>query len=290
MKKVVAVVGPTNSGKTELAVKLAKQFNGIIISADSRQVYRDIVAGTNKTGRTATWNSHPARIIDDIYQIGLDLTEVGTRFTLADWLEVAGAALEDIWSQGQIPIICGGTGLYVTALLEGYQLADDDASKRLSLENLREDELLALAKQSGLEATANRRRLIRQLERAGSEKPKFTPDFTSVTIMPKVERTLLYARADEWVERVFPVVVQEVVGLLAKKVTAEAIGELGLVYRLAHQVVEGQLTQARAVEQSVTQLHRYIRRQLTWWRHHGQVKVVTSYTEAQQIISKFLAE
>ncbi len=119
--KIIAVVGPTGSGKTRLGVELAQTFNGVIISADSRQVYRGLDCGTNKEGVIGTWQGQPARIINNIPQLLVDIVPAGTSFNLADWLKMAKTAIKIIQDQSQLPIIVGGTGLYVTALTAGYQ-------------------------------------------------------------------------------------------------------------------------------------------------------------------------
>src|SRR3989344_1748240 len=127
--RMVAVVGPTGSGKTKLAIHLAKKFNGVIISADSRQVYRGLDIGTNKEGTPGRCDDQPCRTIDGIGQLLIDIVDPGERFTLHDWLLQARYWLEPIMEKGQLPIIVGGTGLYVTALLEGYKLGGGRGAK-----------------------------------------------------------------------------------------------------------------------------------------------------------------
>lgn len=131
--KIITVVGPTGSGKTRLGVELAQVFNGVVISADSRQVYRGLDRGTNKEGVVGSWQGQPARIIDNIPQLLVDIVPAGAPFNLADWLEAAKVAIRIIQKQNQLPIIVGGTGLYVTALTVGYQPGGGrGATRRLS--------------------------------------------------------------------------------------------------------------------------------------------------------------
>src|SRR3989344_2299248 len=96
MHHLLAVVGPTGSGKTKLAVKLAKKFNGVIVSADSRQVYRGLDIGTNKEGVPGKWGNYQARIVDGIPQLLVDVVEPGDRFTVADWLTLAQTMVRDV--------------------------------------------------------------------------------------------------------------------------------------------------------------------------------------------------
>ena len=115
-RKIIAIVGPTASGKTGWGVEIAKKFDGEIISADSRQVYRGLNIGTNKD----------LSDYGDIKYHLIDIKNPGEEFTLFDWLKLAREAIEDIFSRGKTPIIVGGTGLYVQALVEGFELEKAD--------------------------------------------------------------------------------------------------------------------------------------------------------------------
>ena len=110
-KNVLVILGTTSSGKTKLAVKLAKKFNGEIISADSRQVYKGMDVGSGKD--LLEYGKVPYHLIDVVLP--------KKEFSVADWQKLAIKAIEDIFSRGKLPIVCGGTGLYVSALVEGYQ-------------------------------------------------------------------------------------------------------------------------------------------------------------------------
>ncbi|MEK7548378.1 MAG: isopentenyl transferase family protein [Patescibacteria group bacterium] len=126
--KLVAIVGPTGCGKTELGQQIARQFNGVIISADSRQVYREMDIGTNKVGRVGRWRGETARWLDEVAQLLIDTVTAGERFTTSDWLTEARRLVRKIVSANQRPIIVGGTGLYVSALLDNYSLPNQAAA------------------------------------------------------------------------------------------------------------------------------------------------------------------
>ncbi len=115
MKKIICVVGPTASGKTGLAVYLAKKFNGEIISADSRQVYRGLDIGTGKD----------LAEYDDIKYHLIDICKPEEDFNLFAWLELAQKTVKEILDRGKLPIIAGGTGLYVQAFIEGFILTQN---------------------------------------------------------------------------------------------------------------------------------------------------------------------
>jgi len=245
--KIIAVVGPTGSGKTRLGVELAQAFNGVIISADSRQVYQGLDYGTNKEGDMSRWQGQPARVINDVPQLLIDIVPAGQRFTLADWLAMAKATIKTIHKQGQLPIIVGGTGLYVTALTAGYQPG------------------------SGRNAT------MRQLT-----------NFESLTIQPKIDREVLYQKSDKRVSIIFDDLVQETQELIDRGVSVDWLEKIGLDYRCAVRFLNGQLSRQMAIEQSQAANRQYIRRQQTWWRHHGPIITIDSTETARTTVERFL--
>jgi len=121
-QKIICVVGASGSGKTKLAIEIAKVVDGIIISADSRQVYKGLDIGTNKEGAESIYEGHGVHIVDGIPQFLIDIADPSERFTLADWLVEAKKILKLAQKWNKTPIIVGGTGLYVTALTDNYDL------------------------------------------------------------------------------------------------------------------------------------------------------------------------
>jgi tRNA A37 N6-isopentenylltransferase MiaA len=269
--KVLAVVGPTGAGKTKLASVLAARFNGVIISADSRQVYRGLDVGTNKEGRPGDWFGQPARFITvtlaaggqgnkgvlaeaspgsanaEVPQLLIDIVEPGGRFTLLDWLTKARQLLATTRQQGKLPIVVGGTGLYVTALLEGYQ----PGGGRYSQE-------------------------------------RQAVDFSSLVLMPDIRRQDLYRNSDERYWRIFDDLIKETTGLLQAGVSSDWLISLGLDYRYSTLFVLGQRNRELAVAEFQQASRQYIRRQLTWWRHHGSVVPVNDELAAGRQVEEFL--
>jgi tRNA dimethylallyltransferase len=245
---VVAVVGPTGSGKTAFGVALAQEQSGIIISADSRQVYRGLDIGTNKEGETGSWHGHPARIVQGVPQLLVDVVAPGATFTLHDWLEAARLLVTEIHTQGCLPIVVGGTGLYVSALLEGYELG------------------------GGRYATTKRQ-----------------PHFSSIVLMSNVDRTVLYERSDARFARIFDALVAEVEGLVGEGVSHEWLQTLGLDYRFASYYLTRQMNREIAIAQFQLASRQYIRRQLTWWRHHGQPQRFSTESEGLDLARAFAA-
>lgn len=228
-KQLIAISGPTGAGKTALAVQVAKHTGGVLISADSRQVYSGLDIGTNKEGIPGTWEEMPARIIDGIPQLLIDIVQPGERFTLHDWLHAAQTVIEKIWNQGRIPIVVGGTGLYVTALIEGYQPGSGRYSQK-----------------------------------------RHTVDFESLLIIPSVNREVLYQKSDERFLRVFDLVVEETKKIINRGVSSDWLESLGLDYRFASYFLRQRMNREIAIAQFQQASRHYIRRQITWWRHHGQ--------------------
>lgn len=246
-QKLVAVVGPTGSGKTALAVKLAKQFNGVIISADSRQVYRGLDVGTNKEGDKGECFEKPARIIEGIPQLLVDSVEPGEKFTLHDWLAQAKYVLKHIFEAEKLPVIVGGTGLYVSALLEGYEPGEGRFSKK-----------------------------------------KVPVDFQALTLMPGVDRAELYHRSDQRYEKIFDALIVETKRLIDGGISADWLISLGLDYRYATLFFTGKRHRELAIAEFQQASRAYIRRQLTWWRHHGTVITIQDSATAIENVRRFL--
>lgn len=244
-RKVIAIVGPTASGKTGLGVRLAKEFNGEIISADSRQVYRGLDLGTGKD---------LAEYGDVKYHM-INIANPEEKMTLFDYLPLARMAIEDIFSRGKLPIIVGGTGLYVQALVEGFELEEikpHPASpskveglkeiKKYSRTELQEktvSELNIILQEIDLEIAEkvdkkNAHRLIRAIEMAqdGLKPIKIKPDFEVLQIGADIPRKELHERIDKRVDERFDQgMMEEVQELLGQGVSAEWLIGLGLEYR-----------------------------------------------------------
>ncbi len=236
-RKIIAIVGPTASGKTGIGVKLARELNGEIISADSRQVYRGLDIGSGK------------ECFADVKQRLIDVADPGEKFTLFDWLKLSRLAIDDIFSRGKVPIIVGGTGLYVQGLVEGFtlepilnsqfsilnQISDRKTMRSMTIEQLRAM-LSTLYPQGYPQVDENNpRRLIRAIERAqeGLKPIKIKPNFGSLQIGIDLPREELYKKIDDRVESRFSAgMLEEVIGLILSGVDANWLIKLGLEYRI----------------------------------------------------------
>ncbi|MCD6352439.1 MAG: tRNA (adenosine(37)-N6)-dimethylallyltransferase MiaA [Armatimonadetes bacterium] len=277
---LLVITGPTAAGKTSLAVEVARQVPAEIISADSMAVYRGMDIGTAKPT--------PAQRRAVRFHL-LDLVEPDEPYTVADWLRDAEAAIEDITGRGRLPILCGGTGLYLRALLHGYSLPPTDFSAlqavRGQLEaRLRAEGLAALTaellsrdpKAAELVDLANPRRVLRALEtvlllgRPLAEVRRADPDaaarWKAEVYVVTCPRPVLYRRIDRRVDEMLAAGwLEETRRLhprLARATTAlQAIGYRRLLAHLA-----GEITLDEARELIKRDTRHYAKRQLTWWR------------------------
>ncbi len=200
MKKLIIITGPTASGKTALAIKLAKQFNGEIISADSRAIYRGIDIASAKPSLEER---------EGVPHWGFDLAEPDQIFTAADFKEYAFEKISEIHSRGKIPFLVGGTGLYIDAVLYDYDFAGEpDEELRSELNSKSIEELQAVIKQAKIEMpenSKNKRYLIRAIEKSKNHKHnrgKKHNNFENIVVGITTERdelrTRIFARNEQF--------------------------------------------------------------------------------------------
>ena len=265
---LIVVLGPTASGKTKYAVNLAHQLNAEIISADSRQVYRGMTIGTGKD--LEEYGDVPYHLID--------IVPAGTRFDLYQWQQAFEEAWKDIRSRGRIPILCGGTGLYIQAATCGYSLPQvpPDEELRAELEQLDTEELIERLSELGPlpdeGVLQSKRRIIRALEVALYEKDhpvqksSFTPKkpYYIGTLVSREERN---ARIDARLDaRLEGGLVEEVKGLLDSGIRPEDLMYYGLEYKFVTQYVLGILTYDEMRLLLGNAIHQFAKRQMTWFR------------------------
>lgn len=275
---LIAVVGPTAVGKTALAIALAQRLDGEIINADSRQVYAGMDIGTAKP-TAAELRAAPHHLID--------IRTPDAPISLGEYLPLAQAAIADIAGRNKLPILCGGTGQYVWALLEGWRVpaVAPDAALRAGLERrAARDGALALwqelhrANPQRAAATDphNLRRIIRALEvqhYSGSsiaDKPggkAKSPPYRALVIGLTMERAALYARIDARFDGMMRAGLEGEARGLAAAGYALGQGPLsGVGYRELGQYFAGDITLDAAVARAKTQTHRLVRRQYTWFK------------------------
>lgn len=281
---IIVIVGPTASGKTALAVKLAKLYNGEIICADSRTVYKNMDIGTAKPS-VAEQAGVP--------HWGFDLIEPGERFSAADFKAYALQKIDEILQRWHTPFLVGGTGLYVDAVLYDYSFGDDaNVEQRQELEKLSVARLQEYCRKSNIELpenSQNKRYLIRAIERKGmSVKRNSKPLSTSIIVGIATDKEMLRTRIQKRSEQLFDDGVVEEAIKLGKKYGWENEAMTGNVYRIAHAYLENQLTRNEAIEKNTTADWRLAKRQLTWLRRNNHIKWL-SLTEAETYLRGVLA-
>lgn len=273
---VIAVVGPTASGKTALALEIAEQMGGEIVNADSRQVYRHMDIGTAKPSADEL-----ARVPHHL----IDIRDPDEPFGLAEFLDVAGHAIRDITSRGRLPLIAGGTGQYVRALLEGWQapaVPPDPAFRQALEERAASGEGEALYVELAAadpEAAAsidrrNTRRVIRALEviRAtgrpfSQQRGRSQPPYRVLQIGVAWSRQDLYARIDRRVDEMFAAgLVDEVRALRSMGYACHLPALDSIGYAEVCDYLAGARTLAEAAAHAKTATHRLARTQANWFR------------------------
>ncbi len=277
-KPLIVLVGPTGSGKTRLAIALANALNGEIVGADSRQIYRHMDIGTAKP---TTDEQQQAR-----HHL-IDVVDPDANLSLAEYQALAFAAIADIHAHGHVPLLVGGTGQYVTAVIEGWSIPQ--VAPNLALRA----ELEAFAAQQGAHAlharlsaldpaaatsidARNIRRVVRALEVClESGQPiselqrKRPPPFSMRHYGLTLERDTLYARADQRVDAMMEVgLLDEVRGLLQRGYDRRLPSMSGLGYAQLVTHLLDAVPLAEAVLQTKHDTHDFIRRQYTWFRGH----------------------
>ncbi len=303
MDCLVAIVGPTGSGKSQLAIRLAQAFNGEIINADSRQIYRHMDIGTAKpTPQERALVPHHL----------FDIINPDEGFSLVQYQELAYQAIKDIQQHGKLPLLVGGTGQYVWAVLEGWEVPHvaPDPELRQRLEEKATayggDELYQeLVRIDPMAADMidprNIRRVVRALEvyertrlPFSQQRHKKTPPFKTLVIGLTADRAELYSRVDQRVDTmVAQGFVAEVEKLLGMGYTFDLPAMSSIGYRQVGLFLQGKLALGEAVRQIKYENHRLIRRQYSWFRpKDGRIHWLSIQMGAEQkateLIDKFL--
>jgi tRNA dimethylallyltransferase len=288
-KKVIAIVGPTGSGKSSWAKTISKKYDAKIISVDSRQIYKGMDIGTGKD--------------KSFHQDLIDVVSPDETYSVAKFQKSAHGLINQYMIANNFPILVGGTGLYLESVLYGYvlpELKNNGLKIRYSLEKLTDNELLEKLKKIDPRAYINidhnnRRRIIRAIEVSlitgkpfSSQKRKRKPLFDVLILGIKTDRDTLYSKIDARVEQMIKDgLVEEVRELVSKYgKNKEALNTIG--YKEIIDYLDGKITLKEAIEKIKTNTHAYVRRQETWFRRDKNIKWISTVSEAEKEINKFL--
>lgn len=295
--KLIVILGTTACGKSGLGVDLAKKFNGEIVSADSRQVYRGLDLGTGKI-------THGE--MEGIPHHLLNVVDPGESYSVARFQSEACAAIDGIVERGRLPFLVGGTGLYVRAVAEGYvfRAAPPDPALRKELEALPTEELRQRLLDAGVpldvDAWNNRPRLTRLIEkRQSGEDPHAeaarAPRYNVLTLGVSYPRQTVCKRIDDrLIARLDAGMIEEVAGLRDRGVTDEFLDGLGLEYRYILKYLTGEIPEeAGLMDELGRAIKRFAKRQVSWFRKDRDVHWLDMEAdpvgEAEGLIQEFLA-
>lgn len=292
-KPIIVIAGPTASGKTALAIELAKEFNGEVINADSRSIYTGMDIGTGKPTREE---------MSGIPHHLFDIAKPDKTVSLSGYKKLAQESVIDIHNRNKIPFIVGGTGLYIDAVVYDFSLteAETDPTLRKNLESYGASELADRLKQIDKKSWENidrnnKRRLIRAIEVVTLTKKSFVEQ-KQRRRLPKnvlylainINRDNLYQKINQRVSVWEKLDFENEVKLLLKKYSASLPSMSGIGYKQFALYLDGQISKEDAIKKFQQGDRNLAKRQLTWFRKNKDIHWIKNFGEAKNIVSAFL--
>ncbi len=264
---LVVIVGPTASGKTALAIDIAERHNGEIICADSRTVYKGLDIGTAKPTP-----ADQARVPHH----GLDLVEPDESFSAADFKSYANQKIAEIRQRGRMPVLVGGTGLYVDSVIYDYQFGPPvDKERRQELSMMTIEELHEYCHKHNVPLPENiyiKRYVVRSIEQQGlNQQRRDTPISNSIVVGISTDRDVLKQRIVQRASQLFAAGMLDEALEAGRKYGWDNEAMTGNIYRLARQYCDGELTLDRVKERFVTLDWQLAKRQLTWLKRREHI-------------------
>lgn len=288
MEKLISVVGLTSSGKSGLGIELARFFNGEIVSADSRQVYKGLDWCSGKvTEEELKMVKHHL----------IDVANLGEQFTLFDFQKAAYEAIDDIISRKKVPFMVGGTGLYSRSVVEGFDLSEDKPNLELreKLEKLSKEELLKMCEEKQIEIPEEitSRRLIRALEKAESPKKENKAKYEVLQIGIDWSKEEIHERIRTRLEYRMPNMIKEIKALLEKGIDKEFLMSLGLEAKFIVRFLDGEFSSYEEFfELLFTEERHFAKRQRTWYRKEKNIIWLNGNEDfvqkAKELVEEFL--
>lgn len=292
-KRLIVIVGPTASGKSDLAVKLAKKFKGEVVSVDSRQVYKGMNLGTGKITK---------KEMRGIPHHLLDVVSPNRRFDVVQYRNLALKTIDKIFKKGRIPILCGGTGFYVQAVIDGIVIPEvkPDWLLRTKLNKLSTEKLFEkLGKLDPRRAKTidrkNRRRLIRALEIVMKTKKPVPPlekrslPYPVLMLGIKKEKEELKELIKKrLLRRLRQGMVKEIKKLHDSGVSWKRLEEFGLEYRYIARYLQNKLNYEKMIEELQKETEHFAKRQMTWFKGDKRIHWIKKQAEAEKLVKEFL--
>lgn len=282
---LVVICGPTASGKTDLAIELAEEFDGEIICADSRTVYRETDIGTAKPSV-----KQQAAVPHHL----LDIVNVGEKFTIFDFKNRAVFAIKRILSRGRVPFLVGGSGLYIDSVIYDFKFRNPgDKGLREKLNKKSVTELQSIIKSSGKnlpENTKNPRHLIRKIESSDDILNQSKLRKNTLLIGMELDKDLLEKRITKRTKKMFDKGLITEVERLDKKYRWQS-EELNIpLYPAARLLIEKKISLEEAVEYAVKSDLKLVKKQMTWFKRNQNIDWINSFAKAEKLVETFLSK
>lgn len=305
LPKVVAVIGPTASGKTDLGIFLAKKFNGEVVNFDSRQIYTKMNIGTAKpAGERQEIEGRKVYLVEGVAHRLMDFVDPGTDYSLANFKEDAFKVIDDVLSRGKLPILVGGTGLYFWGVIDNLDLTKTEPNKELraELESKTPTELVEMLKEQDPESAAlidlkNPRRVLRALEvflSTGesfvSRRGKSDPRYNVLQIGLSWPREVLNTRIDQRVEQQIEDGLVEETKKLAAEYSWKLPSMSGIGYRQMGYFLREEMSLEEAIEVLKRDTRQYAKRQMTWFKRDKKINWIDGPDEmrTEELVRAFL--
>lgn len=302
---VIVILGPTSSGKSEVAIKLAKKFDGQVISADSRQIYRGLDIGTGKV--RGSWNVERGFFISEkIPHYLIDIVSPKKIYNVTNFKKDADKIIKDILKRGKLPIICGGTGFWIKAVVDDVNFPAVKPNKKLRnlLRNKTAEELFSKLKKLDPERAKNidaknKVRLIRAIEickairkvpaLSKSYKPK-AKSYNFLQIGMKIDKEKLYENIKKRLKKRFAAgMIEEVNKLKKSGLSWKKIQSFGLGYYWIPEFLKGEIKDKTEIFERILIAEKdYAKRQMTWFQKDKRIKWLKSYKEIEKTVDLFL--
>ncbi len=315
LKPLIVILGPTASGKSEMGLRLAEEYNGEIVNADSRQIYKNMLVATgspiqiknvkikNQNGNVKFKNKiiKPV-IINKIPHYLFHFINPDYKFSVAEYKDLTIKTIRDIHNRNKIPILVGGTGLYISSVVDNLEIPKAAPSGKIRNKLKKHTVKYLFGKLQKIDSKSaeiigphNKRKLVRALEVFELTGKPFSAQqikgkllFNALQIGIKIDREKLYEKIDKRVDEMIKIGLVEETKKLHKKYSFDLPAMSGIGYCEINKYLKNEMSLDEAKQKIKFRTHHYARRQMTWFKRDGRIRWIESYKEAEKLIKHFL--